>query len=359
MKLRVLICIWLLITPLGAQEEIVNLAPLGEDISTLLTGIGRDIVPALHLNSFGGDVMGQAFSEVPYYINFPSLGITGFDGLASVLGDDGAVWKFFYSLPSIIEDNLTDASSLKNYETVQEIMVLPVLKAGMGFSFANGVDLHITGMYLPPLDFIPVALLENIHISSWNTGVRLRKSVLPERGKIPSFSIGAGYNYSSFTMDIIVNSITDFMSSRFTIEGLGDLDFEGELHLASRVHSWGLDFHLSKKLSFFTPFIRFSPYMYYAFYNSSAHLDASLYEEGTDTLASHSPLSSEGSVSQSGLSFVTTLGCEIKVFMVVFHGGLSFDIRNTVLTPGKMFSLEFHETRLNNVCFNLGGRVEF
>ncbi len=350
---------------ISAQEqEIINLTPLGEDLTTLFSGIGQDVIPLLHQNSISGDIYGEAeIDEVilPFYISIPSISISTTDGIATVLGDETQEWKLeIAKLPNLVNQALADDETQNYYDLTQRIFALPTLKMGLGFKLPKGFELHLSGIYLPPIDFSSfVPELGSLTLDIVDVGVKVRKTIFPDKGFRPAFSIGAHYFYSTFILDYTFESLTDIMDERLNIEGFGDLDLGGNFRVDTSVQSFGLDFHLSKRLLFLTPFVKLSPTVYYSAMSTNANLDATLYGEGTDVSSTQTKLKSGGQVDGNGLALFASTGLEIRLFFFAIHLSVTADLQNPILEIGNAASMEFNETAVDKVALNIGFRFHF
>jgi len=341
------------------SEDAVNLVPLGDDLTTLFLGIGQDVVPLLHQNALSGDTYGEAEIDqvfLPFYLSIPSIGLSTTDGIATVLSNDSQEWKFAIQLPSLV-DSALEGSSKEYFDIAQNIFALPTVKLGFGFKLPSNFELHISGIYLPPLDFgalASVSALDNLSLDIMDVGFKLRKTIFHDTFFKPAFSIGAHYYYSTFEMDFTFDHITDFLDSRVEAGGLGELDLGGTFNINTKVQSFGLDFHLSKRLIIFTPFIKLSPTLYYSTISTTADLDATLYDVGTETEISSANLNSGGSVNSNGVMLYGSAGLEFRLLFMVIHLSVNADLQNPTLTLGDATSGDFSETYIDKFGLNLG-----
>lgn len=372
-KLLVVLLIFKSFILFAEGDESINLTPLGEDLTTLLTGIGQDVVPLLHQNSVSGDAYGEAeIDEVflPFYISIPTIGLSTTNGIATVLGDDAQEWKLeIAKIPNLIDTALAPETATtdgeltdtqKYFNLSQQMFGLPTVKLGFGVKLPKGLELHVSGIYLPPLDFGSfVPELANLSVDIMDIGIKVRKTIFSDKGFRPAFSIGARYFYSSFKFDYTFGSLTEILDKRLEVEGLGDMDLGGTFKINTAVQSFGLDFHLSKRLFLFTPFIKLSPTVYYSSMDTVAALKADIYKTGTDTSLTTTVLNSGGDVDGNGLALFASTGVEIRLFFFAIHLGVTADLQNPTFNLGSATSMDFEETAVDKLTLNLGFRIHF
>lgn len=344
----------------------INLTPLGKDLTTLFSGIGQDVIPLLSQNSISGDLYGEAeIDEVffPFYLSIPSVSIATTDGIATVLSDENQEWKFITKLPSLVDSALTD-DTREYYDITQKLFALPSVKLGFGFKLPAGYELHFSGMYLP-FDDLKGLLPEEasvLSLSIVDVGVKIRKTIFSDQWLRPAFSIGVHYFYSQFDFGADFK-LTDFVEEGVDVSGQA-LDLDGDFSINTKVQSFGLDFHLSKRLFIFTPFVKLSPTVYYSSMRSVGDFKATLSEEATEgeEVVPGDPIQldiKESYIEGNGLTLFASAGLEIRLFFIALHLSISADLQNPTFEMGNATSLDFEETAFDKIALNLGFRIHF
>jgi len=344
-----------------SAEELITLDPLGDDLSTLFTSIGRDVVPILQQNSVSGDTYGEAEIDdvfLPFYLNLPTIGLSTSNGIATVLTDERAVWKFTLGLPDLIKGALTGDDVTKIFDLTQRVAALPTVKLGMGFKLPAGFELHLSGIYLPAIDYSAVTKeLANLNLDITDIGVKIRKTIFTDKGLRPAFSIGARYFYSTFNVGYNITSIADLLGNKIEAAGFGELDLSGKFTLGTMVQSYGLDFHLSKRLLLFTPFIKLSPTVYFASINTNANFAANLYSAGTTDVLTKANLVIDAPATGTGLALLASTGVEVRLIFLTIHLGVTANLQNPVFTLGNVIEGDFTETALDKLSLDIALRL--
>jgi hypothetical protein len=249
----------LLVSALGAQD----LSGFANDFEALITGITRDVAPNLQMTALSGNVVASARID-KFMVFLPGVGVTLSGGLATIMEPDAYQWSTI-SLPAVIGAVVEDQSTKDLLETLEYgLFPYPMLKVGFGFGFAKDYDIMISGMYLPgALADLGTSLagpeIESlgINLETLNLGATVRRTLLRDSGFVPALSLGALYNYSSFNLGIAELSLADLVEGGVDLGGL-TLDLTGSLGFETVSHNFGLELHASKKLLFFTPYIKLS-----------------------------------------------------------------------------------------------------
>lgn len=339
------------------DQEIINLVPLGDDLSKLFISIGRDLNPIIRQNSISSDTFGEAqieSSNFQFYLTIPTISLSTGDGVATVLSNSSATWDFIIKLPTLVDSALTSDESKEYYDISQKVFALPVVNIGFGMSLPMNFEVHLKGFYLPPLDYSTIDdALGNMSLDIIDLGLKVRKVLLTEKKYRPAFSIGLGYNYSNFKLEYKINSLTDFLDERFDMGALGKLDLLGDLNIESSNHIIFMDYHISKRLLFFTPFLKFSPSIYFTNFKSNANFDATVYSTDEADVITTANLDPTGEVSSNGFSLLCSAGFEIKIFYAVLHFGLTLDLQNPVISIGSGLENSYLDKTSVNFAFRL------
>lgn len=339
----------------------INLGDLGDDLTILFRSIGRDVTPIIRQNSIANDTFGEAEIDkvfFPFYLSIPSISVTTGDGIATALTNNDT-WEFTVELPTLIDSSLDDDSK-EYYDLTQRVIALPVARIGFGVALPLGYELHVNSMMLPEIDYTMFNdSLDNLTVDVMDIGFKVKKVIFSDRGGRPAFSIGLGYNYSKFDLNFGINSLTDFLDERPDVGGLGNLDLVGDLNINTEVQTFSMDYHVSKRFFFLTPFVKLSPNIYYTTYKNNAKFDAYLYptegnSEPTQTTLKIDPTT----VESTGFSLMGSAGFEIKLYFVAIHLSTTADLQNPVVTFGDAFGGNFDDTELDKFSINLGFRIQ-
>ena len=145
--------------------------------------------------------------------------------------------------------------------------------------------------------------IAGLELSHLNVGVRLRKTLLQDTGGFPALSVGAGYNYSDFNFKFPL-AVTQPISGQ-------DLNLEGDISLATGLHTAGVDVALSKRLAFFIPFISISGWYQMTNLVAAADFQATLGPVEAPLLDEN--IAPSATLSIQDLSFLLRGGFELKL----------------------------------------------
>jgi len=298
----------LLVSALGAQD----LSGFADDFEALITGITRDVAPNLQLTALSGNVVGSARID-KLMVFLPGIGVTLSGGLATIMEPDAHQWSTI-SLPAVIDAVVEEEATRDLLQTLEYgLFPYPMLKLGFGFGFAKDYDVIVSGMYLPGAlaDFgtslagEPIASL-GINLETLNLGATVRRTLLRDAGFIPALSLGALYNFSSFSFGIAELSLADLVEGGVDLGGL-TLDLTGNLGFETVAHNFGLELHASKKLLFFTPYVKLSGIYQHTTTTGTTHLVATIGPVVTDIVTN-------AVASIDNFSALATVGFNLFVF---------------------------------------------
>lgn len=330
---------------LYSASDIINLVPLGDDLSILFTDLSRDFIPVINQNSVMGDVYGRAEMKdnKKFYINLYSIGLTKNSGVAQVLRDENSEWGFFLPLSDVVNSAIGDGDVKDYYDMTGDIFGLPLIKLGFGFVLPMDMELHFYGSYLPSISYGSImSELSDLSLEIIDIGGKLRRPVLHDEGVLPGVSVGIHYSYSSFILGYTLGSISDLTGSGIELAGFGDLDLSGDFDVKTVTVSYGANLDISKTLGFFTPFVSLVPTFHNTTYNTSANLDAVLYESGTETELTSTVLNSGVDTTNNSFDLYCSTGFEIHIKAVTFHTGFAFNVQDlSLMSVVTAFRMEF------------------
>jgi hypothetical protein len=264
MKRRILIALLIgmaVTLPVSAQ----NFTGLKNDLTTLFEKIGEDMLPQLQHVAKSGDALGGAtLPENRRFFAALSTGAVFSDGVSDSLNE--AEYDVI-DATALLDDALSDAGPLQ--DLYQDFLPYPMLRASFGVGLPR--DIEVAGM----VAFFPQGLssaignaagIDGLEFSTFNAGVRARKTLLASDGWIPAVSMGLGYSFAGFGVGYALPTVEQ-----------DDLTLTGDLELDGTVHTAGLDFAVSERIGFFVPFVKLSPYFQAASYEGGIkNIDATL-----------------------------------------------------------------------------------
>ncbi len=312
-----------------------DLLPLGRDLTTMLDKLGQDVVPYLLQNAEAGDGIGLA--ELPEKDNFFmtfSAGAVLANGIGTFLGEEGTFELL--DVDGLLRQALGGSSGEKYYELAQELFPYPNLRLALGFRFFFKTELLLQFSILPQqlTDLIAdMAGLSGITLNRMNAGLRVRKALLHDGHGFPAVSLGVGYVYSAFNMGYALPN--DFSQD---ISG-SPLTLGGDLEMATRLHSFGLDLAVSKKLGFFIPYLAVSPWYQWARYTGTVRDFVATAGAGDYTAQGGRDPSAE--VSVLDLSLLLSGGFELKMGGFVLQADAAYSLTGKSLGANLGMRLQF------------------
>ena len=274
-----------LVVILAFSAPALDLQLLGQDFDTFIYGFGEELLPDLAQSAAWGQFPGTAvYPEDSNFFFTITTGAILTGGIFTFADPDNNPFEVL-DVPGILSDQLTDAGVGGLYDGIRGFFPIPVLRLSSGFRLPADFELmfNITG--LP--QFITDAVIglvpdvDGVVFNSFNAGTKVRYPVLRDDGPFPAISIGAGYSYSAFQLGYDLSSIgtpvsqtgvTDNPDGTYGSTNLPNgwtLYLLGDLLMGSSIHSFGLDFQVSKQFGVIAPFVGISPYYQLATFNGS------------------------------------------------------------------------------------------
>ena len=368
--LLIVISVCLISGSLFAQEggDLINLEPLAADLNTMFYELGAEIMPYLHQNAFSGDIVGEAeLGNAPHFsLSLIGVGATVFPGLLNFL--DEADWKFeFMRIPDLLDIAFAASPDIKDF--IQTRMALPGIRMGLGIGIFGGFEIFANGFFfnqaitdmivqslLPMLglnladDPMMGPLIDGFSLDTMNLNVKLRRVFLKDQGLIPAISLGLGYTYSHFSMEMTIPTLDTILEEPVEIPGFGNLDVAGKFGIDTLVHSIGLDFHISKRLILFTPFLIVSPrYQWMSQFTTNLQFNAFIKDTDGNTVTEIS-IDKNPELSMQDLNVFITAGLELKLLILVISPSVTLNLETPLL--------DFEKLMFNGVSANVGIRVQ-
>lgn len=364
--------VWVPAAAQQAEELSLDLTPLRKDFTTLLEGLGDEIVPYLHQAALSGNIVGEAqLGPFPRFsVTLLSAGSTFSDGIGAFIDPaNPELWALeIFRIPELIQELVDGAgeAAADLYDTTKRIFAYPALRFGFGIGIAHGFEVLVNGFYLPKALNGPLfGLVEHdtdgtLHalepeFEMLTASFMIRKVILSERkGSLrPALSAGAGYTYAHFRLAMTGFDLSAVTEEPIDFGGMGTLGMNGTIALETSSHTGGVELHLSKRLLVFTPYIKFGSWFHTARYAADAALTATVTNEQA---AAQTDILTAAETTYTDFSFLVTGGLELKIFSFILSSNLSIDLQDSEFSPGN-FSLE--ELSLNRVTVNLGARLQF
>ncbi|MBN1698101.1 MAG: hypothetical protein JW881_11355 [Spirochaetales bacterium] len=316
-----------------------TLEPVIDDLSNFFYEFGKETLIPMFQNELSGCGIGNAdFDDDDTFYFGASLGANLTNGIFKFVNEENSAFDLLdvnYFVSTIMEDAPDFVGD--GYDFFQTFFLFPNFRLAAGFPFFFDTEMTILFSILPGIltDWIAdLAAYGGLEASSLNAGIRLRKVLLKDAGWFPAISLGLGYTFSYFHINIPVPEFEQDME--------GDiLRLSGTLFLDNMLNTVGVDLNLSKKFGIFVPFVKLSPYFQWASYHGGmSDFYAEIEDSIGDTIVD-STTSPEGEIFLYEISMVLTFGFEL-----VFG--------DYILFPYSTFDLS-----TNNVTVNLEMRSEF
>lgn len=330
----------------GATFAQADISGIGTDFENLIEQLGEDILPNLEQLAVWGQFPGQAAlpDDSRFFFTLSAGAVLGFNGLLSFVEPTNAAFEVLnvYELvQAIIEGNETANTAITG---IQGFFPYPIARSALGFRLPAGleamVDFAIFPQFLADTASNLVEAVPTFEMNALHVGGRVRKVLLQDAPGIPAVSIGAGYSYTSFNIGY------DFAEIGSIETAIGTINFEGELYLRNRIHSFGLDLQVSKQLGFFVPFIGISPYYQLASFSGGVGTETKPFDawvdfdnEGTERDIPYDADAPATTLSDNDLSFVLFGGFDLVFGSMVlqFHGSYSVGETWPAVTIGTRF----------------------
>jgi hypothetical protein len=326
---------FLCISTLFAQ----TLDPIIDDLSSFFYEFGREILIPMFQNELSGCGIGNADFDDDDVLYFgASLGANLTNGIFKFVNEENSAFELLdvnYFVSTIMEDAPDFVSD--GYDFFRTFYPYPNFRFALGFPFFYDTEMTLLFSILPAFltDWIAdLADYGDLEASSLNAGIRLRKVIMRDNGWFPAVSLGLGYTFSYFHLNIPVPEFEQDMD--------GDvLKLAGTLYLDNMLNTIGCDINFSKKFGIFVPFIKISPFFQLATYHGGMSDFYAVIEDSEGVRIVESTTSPEGDIFLFEISAILTLGFEL-----VFG--------NYILFPYTTFDLS-----TNNFTVNLEMRSEF
>jgi hypothetical protein len=334
-KLFFIIILFLFVSTLYAQ----TLEPIIDDLSSFFYEFGREILIPMFQNELSGCGIGNADFDDDDLLYFgASLGANLTGGIFKFVNEENSAFELLdvnYFVSTIMDDAPDFVGD--SYDFLRTFYPYPNFRFALGFRFFYDTEMTLLFSILPGIitDWIAdLADYGGLEASSLNAGIRVRKVMMKDHNWFPAVSLGIGYTFSYFHLNIPVPEFEQDMD--------GDiLKLAGTLYLDNMLNTIGLDFNVSKKFGLFVPFIRISPFFQLATYHGGMSDFYAVIEDSGGVPIVESTTSPEGDIFLFEISAILTLGFEL-----VFG--------NYILFPYTTFDLS-----TNNFAVNLEMRSEF
>jgi hypothetical protein len=288
-----------------------NLDLIIDDLSIFFKELGKEMTPHTLQNELSGYGIGAAdFDDNRLFFFSASIGANLTSGLFTFIDKENSnfnILNVYNFVDTIIQE--TPEFIQDGYDTVQTFAPYMNLRMAGGFNFFYDTDVIILFSIFP--GFLAKAVggmidQESLELSSINLGLRIRKILLKDTGPFPAISLGVGYTFANFHLGYGVPEFTQDLSG-------DELNISGNLYLDSVMHAAGIDFAVSKALSFFIPFFKVSAYYQWTrFSGGMSDFNANIENSG-GTIIAETDNAPESIVTISELSIILNGGFEIKM----------------------------------------------
>ena len=312
-------------TPLFGQD----LSFVGSDLSSFMEELGKEVIPFLQQNALWGDGLGTAqFGRDSRFYVSVGAGATFADGITRFIDKDNS--NFELDVYNLINDAIDSGDMGDLYDQAKTGLPYPAIRLSAGFVPVMDLEVSFVLSIFPQFLAETAASIaglgvDNLTFNRFNAGFRVRKPLMADYGGFPAVSIGAGHTYSQFNLGY------PLPKDKFEQDINGyPLTVEGDLALHTRLHSFGVDVSVSKKLSIFVPFLKLSSWYQLADYSAEAEgFEAILDKPGNnDTKYSDQEKDAPtANVMLHDLAFLLGGGFEINVgkFAILTSGNYSLD----------------------------------
>jgi hypothetical protein len=239
-------------------------------------------------------------------------------------------------MDSIIGSVTDKDATLKKWINMLETELYPsaAIKLGFGFGLGGGWDVMLNGSWLPQalVDWVvslansPTITALKPQLTTFNIGVKVRKTLLEDKDAVPALSLGLGYTIGYSELGLTVPSMKTLSGSDLDV-GFGKLNLTGNLAFQSIVHSVGFDLHISKHLSVFTPFIKLSGLYEYAKSSANANLMATITPTSVGGSTLTQAIASNPATIVSDFTALATLGFELDFVVIVLDVNMAIDLQ--------------------------------
>jgi hypothetical protein len=258
-----------LVLVLALSAPALDLQLLGQDFDTFVYGFGEELLPDLAQAAIWGQFPGTAvFPDDSGFFFTISTGAVLTGGIFTFADPDNNPFEVL-NVPNILDEQLTAAGFGGFYDGIRNFFPVPVLRLSTGFRLPGDFELMFDLSGFPQLitdaatGLVPD--VDNLTLNTFHVGTKVRYGILEDEGAFPAISIGGGYSYSGFQLGYPLSSIasdgaTAVSGYGSTVIGTNVLYLKGDLLVGTSIHSFGLDFQVSKQFGVVAPFVGLSPY---------------------------------------------------------------------------------------------------
>jgi hypothetical protein len=247
----------------------LDITGLYQEVGMLLEGFGKETLP--FAQQFGLTMDGTGRAEVGKSFFFSlSAGTVFLPGIAKFRDSDD-----FNTLKlSGLLGGVTSQPGLFSdlYRTSETLFFDPGLRLTLGLALTNGIEgwLHFGIIPQAIMNAVGglVPTLPDITLNRMNLGGRLRFVLVKDQPSLPAVSLGVGYTYTQFNAGLDLGTLLDMLDSPLEFAGWR-AGLEGDLAIATRMHTAGVELALSKKLLVFVPFLRLGGWYQWASYSAN------------------------------------------------------------------------------------------
>ena len=270
-QMKRLVLVFVAILLIAGFASAQDLQRLGRDFEVVIEELGGALLPSLQQTAIWGQYPGIAsYADTTNFFIAQSFGAVISPGILGFVEDTDAFEVL--NVPGLFQ-GLLDAAGNDTvsglFTTLQTFFPVPIVRVGTGFAIGE-VEVMLSGGGFPNLltGFATgLAGLEGINLGMGYFGGKVRRGLLDDAGAFPAISLGGGYSYSGVNIGYSLGA--DDQYTQQEIDGLGVLNFQGDLAVGSQIHTFGLDLQLSKALGFFVPYVGLSPYYHIARFGGS------------------------------------------------------------------------------------------
>ncbi len=221
----------------------LDLTVFGTDFRAFAQQLGNEMLPNLRSAALSSVGLESAGSDP-----FPRVSVSLSAGAVLSTGLFKFVDTYSFSLldfNALANAALANSSTLTNlYSGMKSFFPYPVTRIGIGLGSVAGFDTQFQFAIFP--EFLTDALtgaanVKGLKFNTFNAGLRLRRTLIPEQTAIPGVSVSFGYIYSNFNL-----SYDLAQAGTVTMSGT-PMTFTGTLVAGSVIHSAGADFTVYKK----------------------------------------------------------------------------------------------------------------
>ena len=274
--------LFLLVAVVSGAAFAQDISGVGTDFENLIEQLGEDMLPNLEQLAAWGQFPGQAAlpEDSRFFFTMSTGAVLGFNGLLSFVEPTNAAFEV-RNVDELVHEIVAGSDQANNLITfIKGFFPYPIARSALGFRLPAGfeamVDFAIFPQFLANTVTTLVDAVPQFEMNALHVGTRVRKVLLRDAPGVPAVSVGAGYSYTGF------NLAYDFTGMAGISTAIGELNLAGKLYLQNRIHSFGLDLHVSKELGFFVPFIGISPYYQLANFSGGVGTEAKPFDAYVD-----------------------------------------------------------------------------